>query len=227
MNEINLFFDWVRQTKSYGGLLISFMSALVHYLWIRLPLQIKIFLCLAWDEIRLRQTVLGEVRKKVPLDYNKFDLCFSLVLPSSNVTFVDSINWKNTFHDVEDYYALHRWYWLNPKTSCPGNSANIQNDLNLVREWCAKALNKHSWRKDAYSAAERVANLHRFFKVHCHAGIPEDLTYQVFLLGQDIARNLECHGRLGTGNHILNNARGLFLSGHICRSAYQLSLIHI
>lgn len=126
--------------------------------------------------------------------------------------------WTQTFADPEDTEALHRFGWvlkLMPKAT--NEKLNWASWVDAAFcDWLTRFGNKPivsgtplHW--ESYTLAERLANL---VLVHVAAKTtPSQITVDGIV--QHVARltnRLEYKGDL-TGNHIINNARGIYLAG--------------
>lgn len=127
-------------------------------------------------------------------------------------------DWFYRFGDTEDMFFTHRWGWL-LMAAVENPSKDIKNwGIKIMKDWFLKMDNNRShpaW--ESYSVSERIVNALLFFyalkQYPCNNG--DDIYFLESRL-VDAARylkeNLEFHGEL-TNNHILNNARALYILG--------------
>jgi len=128
------------------------------------------------------------------------------------------LDWNYPFPDREDSFALHRFGWLLAAlVQCP--SVNLAKDsLNWLSSWMqenGKPRSGFAW--ESYSVAERLSNwpfilaiINRLVTIPPDflGNIEENMVTQVDYL----IHNLEFRGRL-TNNHVINDARGLYIAG--------------
>jgi hypothetical protein len=136
-----------------------------------------------------------------------------LVLPGEtielNLNNIDDLLVR-PFEDLETTLALHRFSWITALTDAKSAAW-----VNLIwRKWCEKFGNiDDQWAWHPYTTAERSINIINFSK---RFGLPgeKDKTQAVLKKsGDEIFHRLEYFGEHNTGNHLMNNGRGLFLLG--------------
>ena len=68
----------------------------------------------------------------------------------------------------------------------------------------------------SYSVGERISNVCLYYrdKTNSWDNLPKDITNAVSVMSSYLVKNLEFYPDKFTGNHILNNARALIISGH-------------
>jgi len=130
------------------------------------------------------------------------------------------IDWQREHDDPEETEALHRWNWLLallPDRTSNEGAITRWVDLQLI-EWVR--LFSHEIEREArrasliwesYTVGERISNsvlFYYFMKKEPPKAVMESLTEQARFLVQ----RLEYNG-MRTGNHILNNARAVYLAG--------------
>jgi hypothetical protein len=111
------------------------------------------------------------------------------------------------FADGEAASALHRFAWV----PLMGEAAPPAWVAALWRHWCDAHLDSTdatAW--EAYSAAERAANLLDFARRH---GMPDGAEHALAAHAPRILATLEYGGEHHTHNHLANNGRGLFRLG--------------
>ena len=127
------------------------------------------------------------------------------------------LNWQANFKDIEDVFSLHRFGWLLRWLAAGPPEAGLKTADSLALEWASN--HKGPSGMDAYSISERVVNWLTYFSA-TRAG--ERLSQlEADILGRSIARqikklafSLEYKGE-HTNNHILNNARALYIAGRL------------
>lgn len=140
-------------------------------------------------------------------------------LAGIDITLDDAMpQWMQTFADPEDTEALHRFGWalkLMPESTDEKLSWASWVDA-VFREWLTRfgdeSISSETplhW--ESYTLAERLANL---VLVHIAAKtIPSQITLNGIVQHvAKLANRLEYKGDL-TGNHVINNARSIYLAG--------------
>jgi len=134
----------------------------------------------------------------------------SIRLASRVLPIDGGIDWAQAFGDPEDTSALHRFGWLLRERLA--NPARVQHDgLAWIDDWVAAdragRIPAAGW--DAYSTSERMVNWLVGLR-----GTPltANLRMEVDRQAEHLLAHLEDRGRL-TNNHILNNARALYMAG--------------
>lgn len=137
----------------------------------------------------------------------------TLHLPGETLTIAASDAasvFTRSFDDIETLLALHRFAWV----PLAGKEIDCRWVDILWRAWIdGFETVDESWAWHPYTAAERAINIldfaHRF-------GLPGTRDRTIAVLAQHafaIARRLEYFGDQGTGNHLSNNGRGLYILG--------------
>ena len=150
----------------------------------------------------------------------KINLC------GGHFTYKDSSSWGTEFSDEEVTASLHRWRWLLPNLADDESEISPVDGLILMRSWVESRLDNDNHGLDAYSTSERAVNGSLFIHNNCsHLG-EHGLGAAFKKMGIQIATNLEYYEGEITGNHALNNARGLFFIGvlHDIPDMVELSL---
>jgi hypothetical protein len=141
-------------------------------------------------------------------------------LASSKIVLKDSFKWINYdiqyFSDTEDYEAFHRWKWIIKALS--ENKINRNNYtwfLNQVIIWY-KVYNLKDNKKnyliwETYNVSERICNLILSSKL-LNFKLPKEIKVILDDHINYLIDNLEFFGD-NTSNHIINNARALYLFG--------------
>lgn len=127
------------------------------------------------------------------------------------------IDWEAGFDDEEDYEALHRFYWLLIELSTQGKSKFlIEWALDQIHDWIdlyiANIDNSAKW--NTYTTSERIANWILFMKL-CGVEISSDqkVSNAVQIMAGHVRAHIEYYGEQETFNHIINDARALYLYG--------------
>ncbi|MFA5147175.1 MAG: heparinase II/III-family protein [Candidatus Omnitrophota bacterium] len=129
-------------------------------------------------------------------------------------------DWSERFDDEEDTFALNRWGWLLMLGAEKPSSGMKTFGVEVMRDWSLKmGHRKESPAWESYSVAERIVNCILF--LYSQRGLPPALPEELGLLEDDIMEmgrfllaRLEFKGTL-TNNHILNDARALYILGAI------------
>jgi hypothetical protein len=141
-----------------------------------------------------------------------------LKLATGYLPFSGVPDWKITFDDPEQTVSLHRWNWLLIKLAEEPFPEVQQWGLELMRDWIAKMDHKSGLPWESYTTGERISNAILFVNLSDReneglASLPEDLAPAVRAMACFLAERLEYHGPQWTGNHVINNARALYLAG--------------
>jgi len=133
---------------------------------------------------------------------------------------VANLDWYRSFDDPEDTFALHRFGWLLRWLSLRPDCKALSGVEPLLLDWIEKfgePDNASAW--ETYSVSERVVNWllficatvrHSRLSSECSQRLWQSLTVHLAY----ISRNLEYHDS-GYNNHILNNARALYIGGQL------------
>ena len=129
---------------------------------------------------------------------------------------LNTIDWLKDFKDPEDIESIHRWNWMIYEISKKNNQISLEELIFYQRSWYNQFINeidnqncKKYLRWSSYSIAERISNsilVFNYFNEEIPFDILNCLNQQVYYL----TRNLE-YFDVYTGNHIINNARALYL----------------
>lgn len=162
------------------------------------------------------------VEKVIRFSSKKINIT-SIRLAGTNLSISNNmVDWSKNLTDSEDEESLHRWNWSIYNLS----SISEKDKLGLVfwtqkqhESWIEKfqkeisdnaTSNQLRW--ESYTVSERVSNSVIFY--HLTLGgwpsvdISNALKEQVYFL----IKNLEYFGK-NTGNHVINNARAIYLAG--------------
>jgi Heparinase II/III-like protein/Heparinase II/III N-terminus len=130
------------------------------------------------------------------------------------------INWFREEKDNENTFALHRFGWLLRWLSLHPAQEDLKVANSVILDWIRRVSpNKHHASWETYSASERVVNWLLYLcatKDYQHLDIGAINTLEVALLEHldYISHHLEYHDKT-CNNHILNNARALYIGGRI------------
>lgn len=130
------------------------------------------------------------------------------------------INWFREERDKEDTFALHRFGWLLRWLSLHPAQEDLKVANSVILDWIRRVSpNKHHVAWETYSASERVVNWLLYLcatRDYQHLDIGAINTVEAALLEHldYISLHLEYHGKT-CNNHILNNARALYIGGRI------------
>ncbi|MCG2775819.1 MAG: heparinase II/III-family protein [Desulfobacterales bacterium] len=142
-------------------------------------------------------------------------------LATYSLNFKD-LDWFRNEMDKEDAFALHRFVWLLRWLSLRPAREHLEASDAIILDWIRRVrphTNPNAW--ETYSASERVVNWllylcatkeHRIREAKATQNIGASLLEHL----NHISRHLEYYGR-SCHNHILNNARALYIGGQILR----------
>jgi len=137
-----------------------------------------------------------------------------IILATGEFPIEDTISWEYEFKDTEDHEALHRWTWLLYKIVDDKSKETIAWVKKCMEEWITRyGFHPDSSLKwNAYAVSERVCNaivICQKTGLDCQGIIADGLRVMAY----HIAHHLEYYGSKDTFNHILNNARALYVYG--------------
>jgi hypothetical protein len=159
---------------------------------------------------------------KTDLNLLKYPKRNVLLIPlaKTKINIKKKINWFEKFNDQEDTFALHRFFWLLDFLVKQYSRENCILALNLILDWIENNGENYyhrSW--ESYSVAERLVNWAAIIEIiiskvninkSCLSKITNSFKFQLEYLLINIEDN---NGRF-TNNHVLNNARGLYIGGY-------------
>jgi hypothetical protein len=135
------------------------------------------------------------------------------------------IPFDSVLHDPEDTESLHRWNWCLSLLSRHGAGIApwVTRQLRLWAKFFATENSgihpsddlQKSLRWESYTVGERVSNAVLFFQI-ASIPLPADLTGLLAGFIRFLLPRLEYRGEL-TGNHVINNARAVYLAGAALR----------
>lgn len=155
----------------------------------------------------------------VPGDYELNDI--EITLATRKVKLIENF-YDYTYDDKEDYFAANRFIWLYEILLKYPYKNVIQYCLKIIVQWSKEnILAEKNMRFESYSISERIISFLFFvkfakkyieFNENDYSVISTSIKNQINYLVQ----NLEYHGSK-TNNHILNNARALYIAGRLLK----------
>ncbi len=134
----------------------------------------------------------------------------------------NKIEWNAIFKDPEVEESLHRWGWAIEKLSLAQgeNKDDLvswvflqQNDwINRFQDEINETSVNRSLRWESYTVSERVSNSIIFYHLTLKKSPSCKFSKSIQEQTHYLIHNLEYFGK-NTGNHIINNARAIYLSG--------------
>ena len=131
----------------------------------------------------------------------------------------------NDFCDDETFQQFLRLKWINDEVSdSKGNILNFDQKYTVLLLFLkSHGLKSKFPHKHAYILSERVANIYEYLFDNDNYEAPDIIKNICNIYGTWIASNLEKYLDDLTGNHIINNARGLSFAGKLSLNKnYQL-----
>lgn len=139
-------------------------------------------------------------------------------LAGETLSITNNIEWAYAYTDIEDSFALNRFGWLLSALIEHPSVKTAENTLIWIEEWLKTMHTKKdhpAW--ESYSIAERLSNWPLILQITRRlVPIPDCLMAEVERSMLSQLEHLLCHIEdMGsfTNNHILNNARGLYIYG--------------
>ena len=127
------------------------------------------------------------------------------------------------FDDVEDHLAANRFIWLYEVLHASPDRFRLEQCLNLILYWIKKhGTLLEDTRHESYSISERVIAW-LFFLLLTKNILPVEQKEKEVIFNSvttqiiHLSKNLEYHGS-STNNHILNNARALYIAGRLLQN---------
>ena len=139
----------------------------------------------------------------------------NLVLADGSIfDYKKEIDWEYPFTDAEMTYTLNRWGWI-WETICKEKVLpNFQETDRIISDWSAKLIkNPDSYIWEPYSCAERISNYLMFYVYSGKKDIPQQILDCLKKNAFILLNNLEYKKGTKFFNHLLNNARGLYIYG--------------
>jgi hypothetical protein len=174
---------------------------------------------------KLIESLISEINElKTNQEYNPIHLatlCFNsqssfeinIQLLSKSIIFTDKSSWDIKSYEAEDKLFLQRFSWI--LLLVESKTISYKTFIKIIDHWVIN--NDHSGSKnngwDAYSVSERVCNLIILINHYDICG--KDLENFKILIDSHLSyltNNLEFRGS-STNNHLLNNARALYIGG--------------
>jgi hypothetical protein len=159
--------------------------------------------------------------KSLPLDESK-GIPDKIEIASSFITCTDNLFSLN-FDDNEDMFSIHRFAWLVKSLGEGASTVKIEWIVKQIQNWCDKYQSVNDVRVfESYSISERLVSwcfiiifIGQYIgKSSFWNKLHESIELQLFFL----IKHLEYHGKF-TNNHILNNARCLYICGRLFKLA--------
>jgi hypothetical protein len=178
---------------------------------------------------KLRRHTISELEKDINRSYvqdfsNTNCIGINLKLAVGSITFNGRNTWDENFFDDELEYSLHRWTWLWFDFNSDKITMPAEVGVSLIHSWLASCSNNVTLGSDAYSASERASNGGLFLLTQLDNLKKPDLSNSFKSIGLQITKNLEYFEGDRTGNHALNNARGLLFAGVLSGSSSMIAL---
>ena len=220
------------RARSLSFLRMGIWSFIVSFVWAairRLAPNVIRFLGMPNNIRKLRHRTIKELER----DSNRsFKYAFpetkcvgvKLKLATGAVTFKNKTTWDTNFYDEELEVSLHRWTWLWFDLDTGKTVMRAEIGLALINSWLDTCSHNVRLGLDAYSASERAANGGLFLLTQLDNPNEIDLSNSFKSIGLQITKNLEYFEGNRTGNHALNNARGLLFAGVLSRSSAMINL---
>ena len=153
------------------------------------------------------------------LKNKKLQLGEKIELKDFNFIRFNRVNYKNNLNDTNrKKFSIYdqelisnkiRYYFLIEFIKKKNNPKKIFNKFIKLHN---SNKNKYLYKKDIYSASERLSNLIIFLCYNKFSYFNSDLTKEIIISHiHQIAKNIEFHSN-NTNNHILNNLRSLILA---------------
>lgn len=119
--------------------------------------------------------------------------------------------WTQVFEDPEDAFSAHRFSWVAPALASSGAAAPVARAM--LRRWLADrggTGDGPGW--DSYSVAERISAAVYLQSAAAPGGADAGLDAAIRTHARHLHAHLEVRGA-NTNNHLLNDARALYLAG--------------
>lgn len=145
---------------------------------------------------------------------------FPIELASVKIILKNSFKWTDYgikyFKDIEDFESFHRWKWIVKTISQNKISKNqylwfMDQVIEWFRIYNFKDNKKNSLIWESYNASERICNILISSNL-LNFSLPQKIKIILKSHTNYLLDNLEFFD-IKTGNHIINNARALYLSG--------------
>lgn len=146
-------------------------------------------------------------------------------LACETLSLESEIDWKHPYRDIEDTFALNRFGWLLAALVESPSAELARKAVRWLGTWIdAMTGQKEHPAWESYSVSERLANWPFILLILKRlTGVPENFTNDVERTLIDhldhLLYHLEVNGK-ATNNHILNNARGLYIGGIVLNDPF-------
>lgn len=133
----------------------------------------------------------------------------------------EGVDWAHIYEDIEYTFALNRFVWLLIWMSNHPSRQHIREGIEVILSWIEAMSDKKdhpAW--EAYSVSERIVNWLIFLcgvKKYVTISIKEKKMIEDSIIDhlKNLTSNLEYHHKHTFNNHILNNARALYIGGRL------------
>jgi hypothetical protein len=148
-------------------------------------------------------------------------------LACCTIAFDLGIVWDHPYDDIEDSFVLNRFGWLlTALVECP-SMALAEKSQQWLESWIAvmgDRKNHSAW--ESYSVSERLANWPFILLIlkeliQLSEEFIQNVTKSMIDHTEYLVSHLELNGE-ATNNHILNNARGLYIAGLVLNDTFAL-----
>jgi len=143
---------------------------------------------------------------------------------ATHLVFLIDDFFNDDYQDQEDYFAAHRFIWLYYVLSEYPHPKILGYCLDKIESWIdANEIPDKDKKFESYSISERLIAWIFFYQfTHKHIKYNKSLKRKILKSISSqvrfLANHLEYHGK-NTNNHILNNARALYISGRLLKLA--------
>jgi hypothetical protein len=152
------------------------------------------------------------------IEITNIDAFEEIELASRTVSSRRQLDWSYINEDIEDTFSLNRFCWLLTAIHTRPSAKLARRALEWITNWIdtmGESFHHPSW--ESYSVSERLANWPFILRVierfqHLDGGTEKKIAEAMGTHLDHLLRNLELRGEF-TNNHILNNARGLYIGG--------------
>ena len=140
---------------------------------------------------------------------------------------INDVMWNFNFCDKEMTLSLNRWNWLLLSLTEEVSPPSMEWGIFMIRSYLSKQTPlPKGIRSESYSVGERISNALLFFreKTGIWDNYPIDIKLSIQVMADHLSKNIEFYPEDMSGNHVLNNARAILMSGH---SLNNLNLINL
>lgn len=140
-----------------------------------------------------------------------------LKLAIGYMDYIDFPDWNTKFGDTEQFLSLHRWNWLLRSLTDESVPPSIEWGTTLIRSWIKNmTMFPGGAASESYTIGERISNASLYYRIHTGGWgeIPEDILNAIDHMAYGLSTNIEYHPSGMSGNHVINNARGLLFASY-------------